>query len=254
MFVMSPLSFSQQHPKSEPDAKKQHYSYDLVSIHLNRTESDVTSSWQKTTDGFRVTNEPLFALIWSAYQVKNPDMISGLPKWSKSSFYDLEAKMDQESLESWNRLPAADKAAAEQQMLQNILIDRFHLQCHTEQKEVPVYLLVVDPGGFKLKPKVQPRLARSETGAGVLEAHSFQIYDLATALSNDAGRLIEDRTGIKGYYDFTLKWSPDDTQLANDSRPSLFKALQEQLGLKLVPAKVKESVLVIDNLEKPTDN
>jgi uncharacterized protein (TIGR03435 family) len=156
-------------------------------------------------------------------------------------------------------------------MLRQILAERFGLVAHRETRELPVYALSVAKGGPKLKESViDPSVsANARRGGGVrmsmgmIAAHECTIPYFLSMLSRQLGRSIIDRTGLAGNYDFTLRWSPDNgaTTSSNDSAgtqadalPSIFSAVQEQLGLKLESTKAPASVLVIDHLERPSQN
>jgi uncharacterized protein (TIGR03435 family) len=137
-------------------------------------------------------------------------------------------------------------------MLQNLLADRFQLKLHRESKDAPIYALVVAKNGPKLKesaPGAQGSIGMSQ---GNLSARGVPVAALADQLSGPVfqlGRPVIDRTGISGIYDFTLDWASDD------SAPSVFTALQEQLGLKLEAQKGSVEVLVVDSMErKPSAN
>jgi uncharacterized protein (TIGR03435 family) len=148
-----------------------------------------------------------------------------------------------------------------------LLADRFRVKFHTGTKELPVYALVVGKNG----PKFQKAKAKGSIamGRGQLTAHSFSMVDLAAHLSNQVGRVVLDKTGLQGDYDVTLKWTPAErTPLPfgagpmaqnalpppETNGPSIFTALQEQLGLKLESQKGPVEILVIDHVEKPTPN
>ena len=150
-------------------------------------------------------------------------------------------------------------------MLQPFLAERFQLKFHRETQVRPVYQLVVAKGGLKLKPS--PPAAAGEASQpkmrmkrGELSAQRFPMPLLVQWLSLHAGRTVVDKTGAAGTYDFELQWSNDpgsasapggQEESAQGTSPSLFTALQEQLGLKLEPAKGPVETLVIDNVQKP---
>jgi uncharacterized protein (TIGR03435 family) len=174
-----------------------------------------------------------------------------------------------------------------QLMVQGLLADRFQLKIHRQTKELPVYELSVAKGGFKLKevaapegpvagapPPPLPPPGRGGApptpppgsaliGRGTLVATAAQFAALAQVLSDQLSRSVVDKTGIKGFYDFKLKWTPDVGQgpgvpeplpPVDSSGPSIFTAIQEQFGLKLDSAKGPVEIFVIDHVEKPTEN
>lgn len=146
-------------------------------------------------------------------------------------------------------------------MVRKVLAERFGMKLHREQREMPVFALTVGKGGAKLSastgdPNGQPN-ERGRRGVG------WQLYTytntsmpvLALELLSSVDRPIVDQTGLKGRYDFQLKWLTDDSHATDpDAPPVLFTAIQEQLGLKLEPVKAPADVLVIDKVERPGAN
>jgi uncharacterized protein (TIGR03435 family) len=156
-------------------------------------------------------------------------------------------------------------------MLRQILTERFKLTVHHENRELPVYALSVAKGGAKLKESViDPAVAASarrgggvQMSMGMIAAHECTIPYFLSMLSRQLGRSIIDRTGLTSNYDFTLRWSADTGAGTSsndpagtqpDALPSIFTAVQEQLGLKLESTKAPADVLVVDHLERPTQN
>jgi uncharacterized protein (TIGR03435 family) len=140
------------------------------------------------------------------------------------------------------------------------LAERFQLKLHRETKEVPMYALVAGKGGSKLK-EVEFGHSSTSAGPGHVTAQKIPMAKLADFLSGQLGSPVTDMTGMKGFFDFTLEWTPDarpsEVGGATDSVPgaSIFTALQEQLGLKLESRKGPVEMLVIDHVEKiPTGN
>jgi uncharacterized protein (TIGR03435 family) len=120
-------------------------------------------------------------------------------------------------------------------MLQSLLADRFRLQLHHEMRTVPGYTLAVAKGGIKATPADHGRHSAGNGGRGFIDSMASQLSALTIRLSALLGRPVVDMTGDNRKFDFHLKWTPDDTQTGADSAtsdsPSLFTALQEQLGL-----------------------
>ena len=167
-------------------------------------------------------------------------------------------------------------------MLQAQLADSFKLTIHRETKELPIYSLVVAKGGSKLQeakpgdsyanglkgPDGRPGGAHvMRMGRGELTAQGIGMNEIAHLLTPQTGRTVVDNTGLKGNYDFKLHWTPDqstpalggpgggpDSSTSSESGPSLFTAIQEQLGLKLEPGKAPVEILVIDHVERPSEN
>jgi uncharacterized protein (TIGR03435 family) len=193
------------------------------------------------------------------------DRVVGLPSWTKSERYDVEAKVDYEDVPKWKALSLTQKSLA----LQPLLVTRFNLQFHHETRERPTYSLVVAKNGPKLR-KAQ-HVVTNPTGTGspdgtgdrdestvtpgkiVLKGSSLSL--LANLLSSQGlSHTVVDKTGLTELYDITLRWSPDDIGSSDASLPSLFTALQEQLGLKLEYNKNPIDVIVIDHIERPSAN
>ena len=188
------------------------------------------------------TDVSLKILIATAYNISIFSMdqhIQGMPA-GMSERYDVDAKAES----------ASATEAELRLMLQAMLADRFKLKLHEETRDVGGYVLVVAKGGPKLKTPEEYR--RNATGTApirlLMGAHDASM--LATMLSGRLGQPVVDRTNITGNYVYNLEApSPDDP-----SPPSIFTALQEQLGLKLESQKVPLKVLVIDHAERPSEN
>jgi uncharacterized protein (TIGR03435 family) len=155
-------------------------------------------------------------------------------------------------------------------MIQSLLADRFKLAFRRDTREVPAYAIVVGNGG--------PRLTKNDSnpnglpsllfrGLGVLPASNATMADLAGVMQTAVlDRPVVDRTGLPGRYDFTLTWTPDESQFGGlgvrvpppsgdaNAAPGLFTAIQEQLGLKIESTRAPVEVLVIDRVEKPSEN
>jgi bla regulator protein blaR1 len=193
------------------------------------------------------------------------DLILGLPGWTQSERYDIQAKVDNDDVAKWKASSLPQRRLA----LQPLLVTRFSLQFHHETRERPTYSLVVAKNGPKLR-KAQ-HIITNPTGTGspdgtgdrdestvtpgkiVLKGSSLSL--LANLLSSQGlSHTVVDKTGLTELYDITLRWSPDDIGSSDASLPSLFTALQEQLGLKLEYNKNPIDVIVIDHIEKPSAN
>jgi uncharacterized protein (TIGR03435 family) len=216
-------------------------------------------------------------LLQQAYGVRD-FQISGGPGWVGSERFNISAKPDAETaaeIQKGNGNPF-DGNSTMSLMLRSLLEDRFQLKLTRETREMPVYDLVVAKGGSKLKESSIPAGDGSgrgggpqiRMGRGLLTFKAGPMEILAMQLSNQLGRTVIDKTGLKGNYDFELKWTPDLGQQplglrevggpekeppVDTSGPSIFTALQE-LGLKLESTKGPVEILVIDHAEKPTEN
>ena len=211
-----------------------------------------------------MTNMPLGALILSAYNVTVRQLTG--PGEFLSEKYDIVAKAEH---------PVSPNEML--RMLRALLVERFKLVVRRETRDVPVYALTIAKGGPKLHPSNQPESERAvprtpsqaggtEPGSGHLVFKNESMPDFAWALSRMSGigdRVVVDHTGLKGRYDFELKYERDSTLPAGvDVRepaprlegPAIFSALQEQLGLKLESRKAPVEFLIIDHVEKPAEN
>jgi bla regulator protein blaR1 len=198
--------------------------------------------------GFRRTNASLKQLVMTAYDLQN-FQISGATGWIDSDRYDVEAKA------AANTNPSREDVLS---MVQSLLTDRFKLRIHRETKEETQFVLQVARTGLKIKPAADPA-GGVRGGANGRIIGKRTMPQLAQLLSGIVGRRVDDETGLTGIYEFTLEFLPESTGFdapapANPNAPSLFTALQEQLGLRLESRRGPVEVLVIDSAEKPSDN
>jgi len=200
----------------------------------------------------------LWGLIYNAYRVRSmKDYPAGLPPWADKDSFDVEAKANDDTVAAIRKLSSKEQEQLTRDMLQSLLADRFQLRVHYESKMQPVYELVLAKGGSKLKPlPADQKSGWGKFDRGEVTFRNKSVAEFANGLSfsNVVGRTVVDKTGLTGNYDFNLKWTPDDQQGTPDSGPTLFTALEEQLGLKLEPAKGLVDTLVIDHVEKPSEN
>ncbi len=253
---------------------------------INRCESAVgggaggradlgTGGVTPTPARLRTNCQTVAALIKSAYvryaggRNNGPLAVplSGGPAWINSERYDINAKADGNP----------SKEVMNGPMLQALLEDRFNLRIHRETKEVPVYALMVAKNGSKLKPFVEgscgdgqdekPRcgLGGVQMAGGnlTLEARKMGLAEFAKNVLSVLDRPVVDKTGVTGLFDFHLEFAPDETtpvlprlKISDDAAagPSIFTAIQEQLGLRLEPAKGPGEFLIIDSVERPSEN
>ena len=201
-------------------------------------------------DRITFTNFSLEMLVKWAYRIEN-DRLAGKPAWLDNVRFDIAAKT------------AVSPAPGQlESMMQPLLAERFGLTVHKETKELTTYNMVVGKNGPKVKLTATRDLSIQNpfnmSSRGRLTGTSVSTGMLATVLSEQLGRSVSDQTGLKGFFDFTLQWTPDDAESAEaDTRagPSLFTAIQEQLGLRLESHRSSEDFLVIDRIERtPTPN
>jgi uncharacterized protein (TIGR03435 family) len=251
-----------QVPTSTPTADVKVPSYDVVSIRPDHTDNGRVSI--HIDDGnFDALGVSLKTMILSAYSLKEAQLI-GLPKWGDSAHFDIKAKIidpDKKQLEALT-------PEQFQSMQQPILTDRFQLKFHRERKILPVYELVVIKGGPKFK-AITPVEQKSDAGVNGVRAGGVSVHNrnmvatgvplsrLADQLSAQLKRVVVDKTGLAGNYNFQLSWSPDDAGPPSPdvaAPPDIFTALEEQLGLKLQPGKEEMDTFVIDHVEYPSEN
>ena len=191
----------------------------------------------------------------------HPRQISGGPAWLETDRYDLTGQPDVEGVPNQAQL---------RQLVERLLADRFKLTFHREKKELAVYSLVVGSKGPTLtKSAANPGSLPSLLfrGLGVLPVSNASMADLATVMQSAVlDRPVVDQTGLTGRYDFTLTWTPDETQFlsmgvrvpprAADAAgpPGLFTAIQEQLGLKFESTRAPVDVIVVDHIDRPSQN
>jgi len=209
-----------------------------------------------TATGITVKNCITLAYNIPSYQ------LAGDPSWIGDQRYDIVAKVAAGAVRAPRdpeRMPQMRAA------LQALLADRFQLVIHRETKLIPGYALVVAKNGFKLKETIDDGKANFGSNRGKFTAHEISVELLARNLSGILSSPVADMTGIKGVFDLTLEWSPDEVQSpvkaggeaaepAAPAGPSIFTALQEQLGLKLETQKTPVEMIVIDRIEKATAN
>jgi bla regulator protein blaR1 len=257
VFTLSALFFCcaahasapQPAPDSQ-DAAARIFAYEAVTI---KPDNSGNGFWKYTADGFTTGGMAVNNLIRSAFNVLTDDQIIGLPAWAKSEPLTIQAKMDADTAATLGKLPPERQWKERQLMMQSLLGDRFALKAHHATKDLPTYELVVAKTGSKLK------RSASETGgnvmvlSGKIDARAISMQSFAANLSLNVGRVVVDKTDLKGGYDFAIEFAPEGAD-ASDPRPSLFTVLEEQLGLKLVPSKDPVDVIVIDHIERPTEN
>jgi bla regulator protein BlaR1 len=224
--------------------------------------------------GLRMTGVPLRAMITFAYDVRD-FQISGGPGWMGTERFDVMARPERaaaDGLEDLSKMTDAQRKTVRDQMaerLRGLLADRFQLVVHKETKEQAIYALLVSKNGAKLQEVKNPGPRQGMSmNRGRLQGMAAPMEMLGQTLSNVTGRPVIDKTGLTGKYDFVLEWTPD---VGADARaqgfgdgitqpapapggPTIFTALQEQLGLRLDAQKGPVPNIVIDRAEKPSEN
>jgi uncharacterized protein (TIGR03435 family) len=227
--------------------------------------------------GLNARNVTVRSLIRQAYDVRDFQVSGGLG-WLDTQRYDIIAKGDGTGVsdDEMGKMPDDQRKAFEAQFLlklQMLLADRFQLKVHRETKEGPIYALIVAKGGPKIKSaRGEPGLGRltvrkGDAGQTVITGNSVPMTALASSLSSRVGRTVVEMTNLKGDYDFKMSFTPDMGPLPGSSAdgtdqparldiggPSIFTALQEQLGLRLEARKGPVEVVVIDSVQKASEN
>lgn len=199
-------------------------------------------------DPGRVTfsNIPMKYIIRTAYGIDTNARIVGGPAWIDSEMYDVVGT-----------LPVATASDQVLLMVQTLLAERCKLVAHREARDQEVYAFVIAKDGPKLKSHDPLNRGNgNRSSRGHLELHDVTLAQLGNFLQNELGRPVVDGTGLTGTYDVVLDWTPADTPIDDPkaNAPSLTSAVQEELGLKLVAQRAPIQYLVIDHVEKPTEN
>jgi uncharacterized protein (TIGR03435 family) len=236
-----------------------------------------TTNYGVAEGRFNADNATVADLIRLAYNVNSDDQLEKGPDWTNTRQFDINAKIADADAEALQKLPAAERFDRYRLMVQSLLADRFKLKVSTLEKVLPVNAMVVAKNGPKLTataPDKQHLPWLWGGSRGELHAASVSMDMFAGWLSGKAdagGRVVVNKTGLSGVYDFTLKWTPmgraaGASTASNASAqgaggrdidaagPSLLTALTEQLGLKLEPSKAPVQVLAIDHVEQPSAN
>ncbi|HWF11485.1 MAG TPA: TIGR03435 family protein [Bryobacteraceae bacterium] len=196
---------------------------------------------------YLVSGASLRTLIADAYDIREYQ-VSGVPAWGKSGRFSIEAKTSA-PIPPW---PESNKLLA--QMVQSLLEDRFRLAVHRETRQDTIYNLVVAKSGFKLKTASPDAPAGFEMEPGRIHSLAVPLEYLAGSLANVLERPVYDKTGIAGKYDYWLTYTPDDAPAPDPAVPSIFTAVEQQLGLRLESAKGPVETVVIDHVEQLNAN
>ncbi|MGA7341935.1 MAG: TIGR03435 family protein [Terracidiphilus sp.] len=254
--------------------------FEVVSIKPNKSGS-MMSRIMMTPDGISVTGVPPQMLLREAFGVSIDRLVGG-PGWMTSDRFDIDAKVAPEDAPKLKALSGPQRWA----MFIPVFEDRFGLKFHHESRNLTQYVLVVSKSGLKMKEAtpgnsypdgVHPPSGGGGAGLmrmqpGELTGQAVPIGILVRQLSFTLGSTVVDQTGVTGKYDLDLKWTPDvgsgsmpaapdggqpgaaTPPVPDGSGPSLFTALEEQLGLKLEARKVPADVIVIDHIDQPSPN
>ena len=261
--------------------------FDVVSVKPLQPDGKMRIGFRYVPDGIQAETVTVSTLVWNAYggftRLPTDDSVTGLPDWARTENFTVYARMSVAQMAEFARLSRDQQVQRREEMLQALLADRFKMQAHRELKQVPDYELVIAKGVPKLKESVDPNGPKDKDGKpltsmtmrgpGNFQAQAFSMGQLTGFLGEPfvgAGRIVKDKTGLTGKYSFTLNFAmqgnptgppggaapvaPAAPPAADDSQPSIFTALQEQLGLKLQPGTGTIDLVVIDHLERPAAN
>lgn len=247
------IGLAQAVPTMAPDAKP---GYEVATI--RPSQPDEQRAVRVVGMRLSTTATSLVDLMMFAYGV-HPSQITDGPEWMKTEKFDLVIQPN---------LPGRPSTAQFRTILQQLLADRFKLGFHHAQRELPVYRLVAAKGGPRLPPATKDEQVTNTAAVGFapgrMQVSNATMGEFASLMQRYVrlDRPIVDHTGITGKYDFKLDWTPDFSQLdgnpppmkSDANAPSLYTAIQEQLGLKLEAAKEPADVFVIDHVETPSEN
>jgi uncharacterized protein (TIGR03435 family) len=231
-----------------------------------------------TVDGFLGEGVTLHQLIMMAYNIPEYDRLLGEPAWVDSDYFDVKAKIDDSLAATFSKLSMDER----DQMLQRLLADRFGLVAHREVVERPVYDLVIGPGGPKLEVTKPGDLNLTEVNGvrglitrmdrGHLQVQGYSMDSFASLLGAEwfVDRTVVNRTGLSGFYSFSLHWVPEDlpghansSQNNSESGPipsdpvggsTIFVEIQKQLGLRLQSSKGPVTMIAVDRVQQPAPN
>jgi uncharacterized protein (TIGR03435 family) len=246
-----PIALAQSNalPPTTPSGKPLAFTIVSVKRHGNGSGGGGTEGCY--VDSCHFVDRPLLAFIMVAYNLSQKP-IHGDPLAGDSDLFDLDAKIDPTDLPT---TPLSSRQLAD--MLQPVLADRFQLRVHHETRILPVYEIVLARGGLKMKKSTSSGTCyHTSVGSGLRVERDCTMNDLRNILEDPSGRYVIDKTGLTGRYDLELHWTPDDTPADSTlaGGPSVFTAVQEQLGLKFESARAPVDVLVVDSAEQPGPN
>jgi len=263
-FIASAL-ISAATQQAYPQASPPSLTFDVASIKQDTSGGTAISMARQPGGRFIANGVPVQLLITFAYDIDD-SLIVGGPDWITSDRWNIESR----AAESANEIPASCGSDPMKRRVQSLLLDRFGLNAHRESRETAVYELRIAKGGSKLQLADTVESAAALKAASLprctinlasnrMQGHAVSLSGLTRTLGSLLGRTVVDKTGLTAAYDFNLEWNSDSTPLAgpttaDTSRPSIFTAVEEQLGLKLQSARGVVEALVIDGIHRPSGN
>lgn len=238
--------------------------FDVISVKEHKAD-DGRIMMRMMPNDTQLSGITLKNLTMFAYGLQSEDQVSGGPEWMESKRWNVEAKTSAEDADAMKKLSREERQYVMGQMLQKLLTERFAMKTHRETKIAPVYELVVAKGGPKMKetpaetaptPGTQPRFS-IRMGPGEVSGDGLAMTSLIGQLTRATGRPVVDKTGLTGRYTINLKWTPERAAMAAQDNgaehaPDIYTAVQEQLGLKLQPAKGQVEAVVVDDARMPS--
>jgi bla regulator protein BlaR1 len=240
-------------------------SFEVATVKPNRSANPMSLVWFGNPNRVTETNVTIKSLIKFAYNLTD-QQLSGGPTWLDSERYDLEGKIQEAKADELQKLSGAGRVDQIRLMVQALLTERFNLKVSHQTKNLPVLVLAIAKDGPKLSP-AQGRFGASTTN-GVLTLYGATITSLKDELSKLLGVRVEDGTDIAGVYDMTLDWTSDKSNLTSEGaaqQPTdgttadslevrIARALQEQVGLTLRSQRYPVPTILVEHIDKPTDN
>jgi uncharacterized protein (TIGR03435 family) len=231
--------------------------FEVISVKANAHSGFSPTTLQMAGSRFSTTGMPLRPLIMQFYGLRDFQILGG-PAWINTDQWDIEAVADDGvNLQTVN-FENPDKPTPASLMVQSLIENRFQFRFHRETKELPVYELTVAKNGPKIKSSTGQGAATRKLGRGEIEIQAYPFATFAYLLARQLDHALIDKTNLKGSYDIKLQWNTElragAEPTSSSDRPSIFTALQEQLGLKLESSKGPVEVLVIDSVQRPSEN
>jgi uncharacterized protein (TIGR03435 family) len=252
-FILAVPVLAQSSSSATPVARMAadaHPSFAVATIKPHDPESSHQSGIYMEGDRFIIRNESVANMMTFAYSI-HPRQIVNAPDSLFHDRWDIQGKPDMEGEPGGRQM---------QEMIQKLLADRFGLKFHRDRRELSVYAIQIAKSGPKLTPARNPD-AKPDQEANGKGTEETVTYTSSTMQDFTAGeqlfldRPLIDQTGLTGKYDFSLNYTFDQMRVTDpNAPPGMFTAIQEQLGLKLQPVKAPVDVLVIDSVQKPSEN
>ena len=255
-------------------------SFSVVSIRPSKPDDAGPPHVNTTIDAYRAERTTIRDIFAYAFGLGYEGELANAPSWVTTDRYDVEAKLDSDQVAALGNLGRNDREEQMRLMMQTVLAERFHLKYHFDMRRLPVYELQIAKGGLKCPadPNAPPAIAdisrppfrwyaapappppsRDEPPHAVqptlhLRTKGWPFWLLVSWISHQPeldGRPVIDKTGLEGPYDCQMSWSHEGSVETGDY---FFPALQGQVGLKLQPARDMVEVLIVDSIQRPSEN